>query len=257
MRQQAEPNLADADSSTQEQTEEPQDWGDLDVSLRLLDGFELLVDGAAISVQPSAQRLLAYLALRERASDRRLAAAELWPDTSDRKANGNLRSVLWRVQRLGRSLMCGSADRLELAPTTRVDVREARRRARALLEATQEISDTRHDVEILSSDLLPGWWDDWVLTERERFRQLRLHALEALCAALREQGRFPEALMAGLAAVAAEPLRESAQRKVIEVHLAEGNTVEALRQCEGYRRLLYTELGCEPSPSLLALTELR
>jgi DNA-binding SARP family transcriptional activator len=48
--------------------------------------------------------------------------------------------------------------------------------------------------------------------------------------------------------VQAEPLRESAHRSVIAVHLAEGNHAEALRQYDGYRRLLASELGLRPSP---------
>ena len=41
--------------------------------------------------------------------------------------------------------------------------------------------------------------------ERERFHQLRLHALEALCDRLTTAGRYGEAIDAGLAAVTAEP----------------------------------------------------
>src|SRR6266571_3495035 len=56
--------------------------------------------------------------------------------------------------------------------------------------------------EELSIDLLPYWYEDWVLVERERFRQLRLHALEALCEQLTALGRFDHAVEAGIAAVA-------------------------------------------------------
>jgi len=63
----------------------------------------------------------------------------------------------------------------------------------------------------LSSELLPACYDDWVLAERERFRQLRLHALEALCERLTASRRYGEAIDAGLAAVCAESLRESSQ----------------------------------------------
>ena len=42
-------------------------------------------------------------------------------------------------------------------------------------------------------ELLPDWYDDWVLLERERFRQLRLHALDALCDDLTRAGRHWDA----------------------------------------------------------------
>ncbi len=99
----------------------------------------------------------------------------------------------------------------------------------------------------LAGDLLPGWYDDWVIVERERIRQLRLHALEVLCENLSRSGRHAQAVDAGLSAVAEEPLRESAQRALIAAHLREGNVSEAVRQYDRYRKLLGASLGLEPS----------
>ena len=59
-----------------------------------------------------------------------------------------------------------------------------------------------------------------------------------------------------MAAVAAEPLRESAQRALIRAHLAEGNRSEALRQYRSYESLLRDELGLEPTSDLKALVGL-
>jgi hypothetical protein len=59
----------------------------------------------------------------------------------------------------------------------------------------------------LRGDLLPGWYDDCVLLERERVRQLHMHALEALAEKLAAAGRYGEAVPAAYAAVVAEPLR--------------------------------------------------
>ena len=96
-----------------------------------------------------------------------------------------------------------------------------------------------------SHDLLPDWSDEWLVMERESYRQLRLHALERLSETLREMGQHASALMAALSAVRADPLRESAHRQVIAVHLAEGNAAEALWQYHAYRRLLALEVEQE------------
>ena len=56
-----------------------------------------------------------------------------------------------------------------------------------------------------------------------------------------------------MAAVLAEPLRESAQRALVSAYLAEGNCWEALRQYEAYKRLLHRELRLAPSALMLAL----
>src|SRR5262249_58835886 len=91
------------------------------------------------------------------------------------------------------------------------------------------------------------------LLERARCRQIRLHAMERRCDLLPSAGRTAEAIEAGLAVVAVEPLRESAHRALIRAHLAEGNRVEALRQFTLYRRLMRDELGLEPSSEVSAL----
>jgi DNA-binding SARP family transcriptional activator len=100
---------------------------------------------------------------------------------------------------------------------------------------------------VFEQDLLPGWYDDGILIERERLRQLCLHGLEAICERLVLMGRYPEAINAGLVAVAAEPLRESAHLVLMRAYKAEGNRCEALRAYGILRALLRSELGIDPS----------
>ena len=102
-------------------------------------------------------------------------------------------------------------------------------------------------------ELLPAWCDDWAVPERYRLRQQVLHALEALSRQLVALGRCAEAVEAAMVAVGTDPLRESAQRALIESHLAEGNRIEAHRGAQAYRRLLLREVGAEPEDSLARL----
>ncbi|MDT0262714.1 AfsR/SARP family transcriptional regulator [Jatrophihabitans lederbergiae] len=128
-------------------------------------------------------------------------------------------------------------------------------RAAALADRAAALADRAgcDPVTSLGGDLLPGWSDDWLILEQEAFRQTRLHALEQTCARLRHCGHYAAALRAGSAAVRCEPLRESAHRQLIKVHLAEGNHAEALRQYQSFRRLLAYELGLPPSASIRSL----
>ncbi len=89
--------------------------------------------------------------------------------------------------------------------------------------------------------------------ERERLRQLTLHALESLADRLLDAGRFGAATDAAYGAIRADPLRESAHRTLIRVHLAEGNAHEALRTYRSYVDLLQRELGIGPSTQLTSL----
>jgi DNA-binding SARP family transcriptional activator len=223
------------------------------IRLGLLRGFNLRVGSDPVPLIWSAQRLVAFLALQDRPLSRSYVAEVLWPETTTIRANANLRSALWRTQRSCRPLVAASSQHLAIASGVRVDVRAAVVRAHRLLGQATPGEDLGADLRAdLSADLLPEWDgdDDWVVVERERYLQLRLHALEAMCVRLAEEGRYGEAVEAGLAAVRAEPLRESAHHALIRVHLAEGNRWEAVRQYSRCRRLLLDELGLEPSDAL-------
>jgi DNA-binding SARP family transcriptional activator len=150
-------------------------------------------------------------------------------------------------------LVESSGSTLQLADTVWVDAREVAALAHDLLQGGQ-ISE-RLPTTLLALDLLPGWYDDWVIVEQERMRQLRLHALEELCSRLTSEGRYGEAIDAGLCCVSGDPLRESAHKKLILAHAAEGNRSEAIRQYERYREVLGRELGIEPSPDLKRLVD--
>jgi DNA-binding SARP family transcriptional activator len=223
--------------------------------LELLGDFRLSFDGEVLTVPSSAQRLLAVLAVshRGRRARRSALAERLWPDSPAGRGVSNLRSVLWRLPRpRGRILVHGNASTVWLADALRVDLWEAERLARQVRDAHLG-GPADVDLSLLRDDLLPDWGEEWLLLEQESFRQKRLHALEHGAAQMCRAGRFTDALEAGLDAVQSEPLRESAHRRVIEVHLAEGNQAEALRQYDGYRRLLARELGLRPSESIRRL----
>jgi len=206
---------------------------------------------------PSAQRLLALLALHDRPLLRPHVAGTLWLDTTEERASANLRSSLWRLNRPGPKLVEATSFQLRLASDVRVDVREAAALAHRLLArsdgATGTEVDLAPDPRLLTGELLPDWYDDWVMLERERLRQLSLHALEALGGRLLAAERLGEALEAALEAIAMEPLRESARRLLIRIHLAEGNAAEAIREYELCGRLFREQLGLEPSPQLTQL----
>ncbi|MFD2091131.1 AfsR/SARP family transcriptional regulator [Blastococcus deserti] len=212
---------------------------------RGVDGRETVVDG----LPRCAQRLIAYLSLCGRPA-RAAVAGQLWPDVPESHAHGSLRSALWRVQKVAPGLVDSSGGALGLAGGVRVDAREFKDWAQGVLDPTAAVDGSSWPHPGLDGELLPGWYDDWVLLERERLRQLRLHVLEALSARLLSAGRYGEAVQAAYAAVRAEPLRESAHRAVVGAHLTEGNVVEAVRAYRTFRELLARELSVTPSKQM-------
>ncbi|WP_367128426.1 BTAD domain-containing putative transcriptional regulator [Saccharothrix sp. HUAS TT1] len=220
-------------------------------TIRLLDGFTLARGQVEVHVIPVARRLLALLALREAPVSRTVVAAALWPDATARRAAGCLRSTLWRLAAPVGPLVESADDMLRLLPDVEVDFRRA-----CLLAATVAAPDHVPDpdaVVTLKADLLPGWDQAWLLAERDWWHQARLRALEALSDRFRSTGDRHRAHQAAMAAVQSDPLRESAHRTLVELHLADGNPAQAVRQYTSYRVRLRTELGLEPSPEIRRL----
>lgn len=227
------------------------------VDLGLLGGFECSYAGNGISLPLGAQRLLALLALRAEGGAHRAGAAELlWPDSSAGRAAGNLRSALWRSRRLAEITVVECVGpRLRLSPSVCVDLRCVHCQIRDVVEGRSVVTDRNSEglVIALSHELLPDWTDDWLVLERERWDQVRLHALEGVAERLMSKEHYLDALTTALTAVAVEPIRETAHRIVIEIHLAEGNPASALRHYQRYRAHLQRELGVAPSPRMAQL----
>ena len=232
-------------------------WNSSGLQVSVLGSFGFsAVDGSRPVLSGGSQRLLAFLALRTDPVPRSTAAGSLWPEASDDHAGSSLRSALARLGSTTRDAVAVTDVDLKLADDVTVDFRASQGLARSLLEPDVASTVSKlgaGPIAVLSRDLLPDWYDDWVVPEAEEWRQLRLHALEALCDLLTIEGRFAHAMGAALAALRVEPLRESANAAVIRVHLAEGNQAEALRVFRHYRALLQRELGVEPTPELFEL----
>lgn len=232
---------------------------DCQLRLSLIRDFELVHDDEIVMVAPTAQRLICFLAFQRRPVRRTFVSGTLWGEVEEGRANASLRSAIWRSPALGGSALIGSTNtHVWLDQALEVDLEVAMRRADDIL-ASPALDpagvDIAAELRAFGQDVLMGWYDDWVTSERERFRQLRLHALDHLGEMLLRAQRYSEAVQVGLAAVASEPLRESSQRLLVRAHLCEGNVAEALGQYRRYSRLLASELQVRPSSAMEDLIE--
>jgi DNA-binding SARP family transcriptional activator len=202
------------------------------ITIKLLDGFELLVGDEPVPVIPSSQRLLAFLALHGATVPRQTVAAAMWPQATAKRAATCLRSALWRLVKPPHPLIECGKDRLRVAAAVAVDVAMVR-----AFVAEQAAPPLRVPVTALAAELLPGWSEPWVEAEREWCRQTCLRALEVLSERFRVRGDYFRA-------------HETA---LIELHLADGNPAAALRQYTKYQTLVRAELGVSPSPEIRSL----
>ncbi|MFN0090552.1 MAG: BTAD domain-containing putative transcriptional regulator [Acidimicrobiales bacterium] len=206
--------------------------------MTLLGGFELHVAGAAVELGRQAARVVGLLAVSARPLNRARVAETLWTDSNQDRALSNLRNAVWHLRRADCGTVVSSGAALALDPEVEVDLHRLR------------AAEVPQPVDLIAEDLLPGWDEEWLVLERERHRQWRLHSLERVSAELRAQGRFADAIDSALLAVQIEPLRESAHMALIAAYVAEGNASEAMRAYRAYAALLQAELGISPATAL-------
>lgn len=219
-------------------------------SVGLLGGFRVQSGEEAVDLPRDSQRLVAFLALQDGRVPRGYVAGSLWLDGSQERANGNLRSALWRLRRRTTDLIDADTQTLALPANVDNDVTVLVDTARRVTTPGFECSETDLDPTRFTQELLPGWYEEWTIVHRERLRQRSLHALEVLAERLTTRHEYSAAVQAALAAIELDPLRESPRRCLIRTHIAEGNYSEALIHYRQYRDLLGAELGIGPSPQL-------
>lgn len=217
-------------------------------ALRVVGTFTVSIDGRRVTLRPSAERLVALLALRGTLPCAN-AAGVLWPDVTQGRAMANLRTVLWRVRNDCPGFVAKEGSVLRTSDVS-VDLFVVREWAWRALRGEDPWASPPKQV---GCELLPGWGDDWLIEPREELRLLQLYALEAASQRLLLAGRFGEAAGLALAAVGIDPLRESANRLLIEIHLRDGNRPDAIRQFHKYEQRLRSEMDTSPGPGLTAL----
>jgi predicted ATPase/DNA-binding SARP family transcriptional activator len=210
--------------------------------------------------------LLAYLAYHQRRAHTREELAELlWPEAAPEVGRHNLRQALLSLRRqLEAPAALGNAGGLflvtradvRLSPAVTTDVAELEAGLKVAAQAGEpeaEAEALAASVELYQGDLLPGYYDEWVLTERRRLAEACLSALRRLTRLLRDAGDLERALQYGRRAVAMDPLREDAQCELMRLYIAAGRPADAARQFHEMERIFREELSDTPSEEARAL----
>ena len=226
------------------------------LAVQMLGGFRLLYCGEPVVDWhiPRLQSLLTYLILhRGIPQSRAHLAATFWPESTETQARTNLRGLMLAMRRAlpeAERCLCGDASALwwcQHAPCA-VDVEEFERAAQASFMAA-----LRRAVELYRGDLLPGCYDEWILPERDRLRQLYLDALQRLAAELEACGDQQSAIGCARQLMAADPLREEAFRLLMRLYSFVGDRARAIRTYEECTAVLQRELGVVPDPATRAV----
>ncbi|MCJ7568640.1 MAG: hypothetical protein MUO58_13975 [Anaerolineales bacterium] len=224
------------------------------LEIRLLGEFDVRIDGDPVII-PSrpAQSLLAYLILNPGTRHRReRLAGLLWPESDESNARSNLRHALWRIRKtIGEGYLLADRVVIEFDPESEhwLDVR--------LLEdeisMEGDIQAALQAVSVYGGELLPGFYDNWVVLERERIRAVFEQRMQILLEMLVENGRWDEALEWCERWIALGHVPESAFRALMIAHHNLGNSANIAAVFQRCERAMMNELGVKPSPQTAQL----
>ncbi|MCL4559122.1 MAG: tetratricopeptide repeat protein [Chloroflexi bacterium] len=218
------------------------------LDIHLLGGFQLFADSQPVSGLTSlrTQSLLAFLLLRRgNPQPRQRLAFLLWPETSEEQARTNLRKTIHFLRRLlpGAELLISRDGALQWNPDIPLALDTAD------FEAAAEAGDFGRAVALYIDDLLPNCYDEWILADRERLRQIYLSALHNLVQQHESAGDYAAALGYALRLLQSDPLREDTHRLVMRLHALNGDRAAVLHAYQNCATLLKRELGIDPSPA--------
>lgn len=216
----------------------------------------------------SARSLLGYLLLNYPKSQPRAAIAGVfWPEKPETWTRQHLSQALYQLRRwlpgfviadphtlainpdipfwadvlAFRQLLTAASD-LQLSPATQA-------------ERQQHSQILRQAVHLYQGDFMEGFYEDWVLLEREALREKYIQALSELIELEKSSGKYSEALEHALLLAKVEPLQEAYHREVMRLQFILQQPEAALKQYLRCCQILKEELGLQPKAETVALAQ--
>jgi len=215
-----------------------------------LDGKNLFLPSTRKSVS-----LFSYLLLHpDIIHSREKLAALFWGEVTDQKARHSLRTALSSLRsKIKVELFITDRETVQVNPDIPiwVDARQFTIDSRSVSEGNAEV--LKEAINLYRGDLLTGFYDDWILRERDHYRQLYLDLLLQMTQLMRSQSQYECAIGYAERVLQVDPASERAHQHLIFCHLANGDRGAAVRQYEECRSVLQEELAVEPSPETKAL----
>jgi predicted ATPase/DNA-binding SARP family transcriptional activator len=199
--------------------------------------------------------LLAYLLLHSHLThSREKLAALFWGDVSDQQARHSLRTALASLRKeLGVELFITDRETVQINTDISILIDALQLEKVANATSKGELRNLQDAIALYRGDLLTDFYDDWILRERDHFRNLYLDLLLQMTHLMRSRSEYARAIYYAERALESDPANERAHQHLIFCHLANGDRSAAVRQYEDCSRVLQEELAVEPSPETTAL----
>ncbi len=207
------------------------------------------------SLLQKSQALQYYLAVEGETQPRDLLAGLLWSDMPQAKARVNLRTALARLRGEVGDFVTATRSHVTLNAGYWCDSADFQKH-----HTSTDLKTLQNTLALYRGDFLLGFnppdaplFEEWVILQRERLRQMMYDGTLRLVEMLGDSADFPAAIAQARRLIELDDLREVGHRKLIELLAQNGNRVAALTQFEQLRQLLSDELGVAPSAATLAL----
>lgn len=206
---------------------------------------------------PKLQLLLAYLVLHRDAPQPRQTLAYLfWPESNDSQARTNLRNALHllrntlpeaeqflRIDNQTIQWRTDSPFTLDVATFAQGIQSATTNKDLATAQAT-----LKESLSLYRGELLTGFYEDWVLAERERWQERYVGALELASTLAEQQRDYRSAIEYGRRLLQLDSLREETYARLMQLYALQGDRATALRVYHNCATILVRELGVEPGP---------
>jgi DNA-binding SARP family transcriptional activator/type II secretory pathway predicted ATPase ExeA len=224
------------------------------LNLTLLGAFEARLGAGAspLSLPRKTQALLCYLALANRPVTRTELATLLWGDTGREQAQQSLRQTLSGLRQAldkAADTLVTDARTVSLEPSTlEVDTAAFEALLKKGDSASLAQATSRYRGELLAGlDLDETAFEEWLLAQRERLRELAMNGLTKLLAEQTDARALEDAVLTATRLLGLDPLHEPAHRALMRLYITQGRRPAALRQYQTCVSALRRELGVEPT----------
>lgn len=238
------------------------------LQLLLFGGLQIIDDSVPLMnfMSNKVPALFAYLAITKRPHQRDTLAALLWGEMSDTDAKNNLRQALSNLRKFLEPYLLISRDTIAFntAVPYFLDIEQFEKHLQASREGTTEsrANFLQQAASLYQGDFLAGFFvrdapefEEWMLAQRARFRELSLHTLHTLAQFYLERGEYSRTIDVTTQLLSIDSWREEAHRQLMLSLARSGQRSAALAQYENCRQLLRKELGVDPTLETTRLYE--
>ncbi len=208
--------------------------------------------------------LLAYLAHSGQAHNREALADLLWDASTTEQSLSNLRTALARLRKEVGDHLVVTRKTVAVSPAVHHQTDSACFQSLLAGAGKEGSAGSMHrlaqGLDLYAGEFMAGFslpnaprFNDWLVVEGERTRQLALNGYRQLADWQEEQGSFAAGILIIRRWLKLDPWDETAYQKLMRLLAYEGRTSEALGAYKKYRDLLQKEMGISPAPETIAL----